>query len=72
MSKKSILHKVFLVRNMKVLAFISALSGYRTYSNILRSTMKLIDDNDYFFFTEGHFAKKVLLHMTENSYFLDF
>ena len=69
MSNKSILHEVLPARNMPVLTFMSALSGHRTYSDILRSTMKYIDDSEYFFFREGHFVRKVLLHMRENNYF---
>ena len=69
MSNKSILHEVLPERNMKVLTFMSAMSGHITYSDILRSTKKIIDDNEYFFFREGHFVRKVMLHMRENDYF---
>ena len=69
MSNKSILHEVLPAKNMRVLTFMSALSGHITYSDILRSTKKIIDDNEYFFFKEGHFVKKVLTHMRENNYF---
>jgi len=69
MSNKSILHEVLPERNMKVLTFMSAMSGHITYSDILRSTKRIIDDNEYFFFREGHFVKKVMLHMRENDYF---
>ena len=69
MSNKSIFHEVLPARNMPVLTFMSALSGHKTYSDILRSTMKMIDGSEYFFFKEGHFVKKVLLHMRENNFF---
>ena len=70
MPNKSILHEVLPARNMLVLVFMSAMSGHRTYSEILRSTRRDIDDNGYFFFREGHFVRKVLSHMKENNYFL--
>ena len=69
MSNKSILHEVLPARNMGVLTFMSAMSGHRTYSDILRSTRRIIDGNEYFFFREGHFVRKVLLYMRENNYF---
>ena len=69
MSNKSILHEVLPARDMKVLTFMSAMSGHKTYSDILRSTKRIIDDNEYFFFREGHFVRKVLSHMRENNYF---
>ena len=47
----------------------SAMSGHKTYSDILRSTRKEIEGSEYFFFNEGHFVKKVLTHMRENNYF---
>ena len=72
MDNKSILHEVLPAKNMPVLTFMSAMSGHRTYSDILRSTMRYIDDSEYFFFKEGHFVKKVLLHMRENNYFTKF
>ena len=53
MSNKSILHEVLPARNMRVLTFMFAMSGYRAYS--------VIDGNEYFFFREGHFARKVFV-----------
>ncbi len=61
MSNKSILHEVLPARNMRVLTFMFAMSGYRAYSVILRSAMRIIDGNEYFFFREGHFARKVFV-----------
>jgi len=70
MSNKSILHEVLPEKNMPVLTFLSAMSGHKTYSDILRSTKRDIDGNEYIFFKEGHFVRKVLSHMRENNYFL--
>lgn len=69
MSNKSILHEVLPKKNMLVLTFMSAMSGHKTYSDILRSTRKEIEGSEYIFFNEGHFVKKVLKHMRENYYF---
>ena len=70
MSNKSILHEVLPARNMKVLTLMSALSGHKTYSDILKAKMRQIDGSEYFYFKEEHFVKKVLLHMRENNYFV--
>ena len=70
MSNKSILHEVLPEKNMPVLTFLSSMSGHKTYSDILRSTKRDIDGNEYIFFKEGHFVRKVLSHMRENNYFL--
>ena len=69
MENKAILHEVLPAKNMLVLTFMSAMSGHKTYSDILRSTRKEIEGSEYFFFNEGHFVKKVLTHMRENNYF---
>ena len=69
MSNKSILHEVLPHMDMTVLTFMSSISGHKTYSDILRATKKYIEGSEYFFFKEGHFVRKVLIHMKENNYF---
>ena len=69
MPNKSILHEVLPSNNMPVLTLMSALSGHKTYSDILRANTRQIEGSEYIFFKEGHFVKKVLLHMKENNYF---
>ena len=50
MSNKSILHEILHKSNIKVLTVMSALSGHKTYSDIINSETKKIDNNEYIFF----------------------
>ena len=66
--KESILHEVLHAENLKVLAMMSALSGHKTYSDIIKAEVKNINQNEFIFFNEDIFANKVLEHMKENNY----
>ena len=44
----------------------SALSGHKIYSDILKSNLKIINNNDIYFFDTIEFAKKSLRHIKEN------
>ena len=46
----------------------SALSGHKTYSDIVDAEVKNINQNEFIFFNEDIFANKVLEHMKENNY----
>lgn len=69
MSNQSILHEILPSKNMGVLTLMSALSGHRTYSDILRANIRWIEGSEYVFFNVKHFLKRVILHMKENKYF---
>ena len=66
---KSILHEVLHADNLKVLAQMSALSGHKTYSDIIKAEVKHINGNEYIFFDEDEFANSVIQHMKENNFF---
>ena len=68
MSNKSILHEILHKSNIKVLTVMSALSGHKTYSDIINSETKKIDNNEYIFFNVENFGNKVLSHMKENNF----
>ena len=67
--KNSILHEVLHKENLKVLAMMSALSGHKTYSDIIPADVKSINENEYIFFNEDKFAQSILKHLKENNYF---
>ena len=67
--KKSILHEILHSENLKVLAMMSALSGHKTYSDIIQAEVKNINENEYIFFNEDKFVQSVLGHLKENNYF---
>ena len=52
---------------MNGLALMAALSGHKRYTDILPSTEKNIDTNQYFFFDVQHFVNNVLGHLKENN-----
>jgi hypothetical protein len=61
-----IFHEFLPRYNMNGLALMAALSGHKRYSDILPSTEKFIDTNQYFYFDVEFFANKVLNHLKEN------
>ena len=67
--KNSILHEVLHSDNLKVLSMMSKMSGHITYSDIINAEVKNIRGNEYIFFDESEFCKKVLEHMKENNFF---
>ena len=69
MNNKSILHEILPKKNMGVLTLMSALSGHKTYSDILKANIKWIENYEYVFFNKEHFVKKVLTHMKANNFF---
>ena len=53
----SILHEILPKKNIKVLVLMSALSGHKIYSDIIKSDYKLINNNDVYFFDLFEFGK---------------
>ena len=47
----------------------SSMSGHKTYSDILKSEVYLLDGNKYISFGENAFTQSVLKHMKENNFF---
>jgi len=61
-----ILHEVLPDINMIGLVLMGALSGHKTYSDIIQSDIKDIDGNKNVFFEPDAFVDKVIEHMKEN------
>ena len=59
----SILHEILPKKNIKVLVLMSALSGHKIYSDIIKSDYKLINNNDVYFFDLFEFGKIMLKHL---------
>ena len=63
---QSVLYEILPKKNLKVLVLMSALSGHKIYSDILKSEHKIINNNDIYFFNIKEFANKALKHINEN------
>ena len=61
-----ILHEVLDDINMNGLALMGALSGHKTYTDIIDSNKKYIEENENIFFDPNAFVDKVIEHMKEN------
>ena len=66
MPPNTILNEILPKKNIKVLVLMSALSGHKIYSDILKSKLKIIDNNEVFFFFFFKFGESVLMHILEN------
>ena len=69
MSNKSILHEILHFQNINVLRMMSAISGHKTYSDILHAEVNYGDGNENVFFNVDEFAESVSNHMKENNFF---
>ena len=68
MPNKSILHEILPNINLKVLTMMSALSGHKTYSDLIISEIKNIYKNEYVFFNVDEFGEKILQRLKENNF----
>jgi hypothetical protein len=66
MPSHSVLHEILRKKNIKVLILMSALSGHKIYSDIIKSKLKIINNNDIYFFDEYEFAEKIQKSIKEN------
>ena len=69
MPNKSILHEIHPYKKNQLLLLMSKLSGHKSYSDIIKSKIEVIDRNEYIFFDESELVKTVLKHMNQN-YFI--
>ena len=69
MSNKSILHEILHSESINVLRMMSAISGHKTYSDILQAEVNYGDENENVFFNVDEFAESVSNHMKENNFF---
>jgi len=66
MHSHTILHEILPKKNIRVLVLMSALSGHKIYSDILKSKLKIINNNDVYFFDKFEFAEYTLKHIKES------
>ena len=62
----SILHEILPYKRNQLLLLMSKLSGHKSYSDIIKNKIKIIDENEYIFFDEKTFVKSVIKHMKQN------
>lgn len=67
MPNTSILHEILPYKKNKLLSLMSKLSGHRTYSDVIKNKIKIIEQNEYIFFEENDFSKFVIKHMRQNN-----
>ena len=65
MPNNSILHEILPYKKNKLLILMSKLSGHKSYSDIIKNKIKIIDNNEYIYFDEESFARHVLKHIKE-------
>jgi hypothetical protein len=61
----SVLYEILPYKKNKLLLLMSKLSGHRTYSNVIKNKIKIIDYNEYIYFDEKSFTRSVLKHINE-------
>ena len=61
-----IFHEVLPRSNMNGLLLMAALSGHKTYSDIILAEVKNVNGNELVYFNEELFAQNVISHMKEN------
>ena len=64
--KHCIVHEVLPSDNMNGLALMAVLSGHKTYSDIITSDIKTVNENELVYFDEKEFVNSVIEHMKEN------
>ena len=67
MSHKSIVHEILPSPNINVLRLMSALSGHKTYTDIINAEIKN-DGNENVFFNVNEFGQSVLNHLKDNNF----
>ena len=65
MPNNSVLHEILPYKKNKLLLLMSKLSGHRTYSDVIKNKIKIIDYNEYIYFDEESFTRSVLKHIKE-------
>lgn len=69
MKKSAILHEILPNENLKVLVLMSALSGHKTYSDIIEAKVKVDEELEKVYFDTTDFVNNVKKHMKENDFF---
>ena len=60
MPSDSILYEILPKNKNRLLLILSSLSGHKTYSDIINSKLKIINDNQVYFFNSNEFTSKAL------------
>ena len=68
MPTKSILYEICLHDHNRDPVIMSSLSGHKTYSDILKSKIKIINTNQFVFFNVSEFIHNTLQHLKDNFY----
>ena len=68
MPTKSILYEICLHDHNRDPVIMSSLSGHKTYSDILKSKIKIINTNQFVFFNISEFIHNTLQHLKDNFY----
>ena len=64
-----IFHEVLPEFNMHGLSLMAALSGHKTYSDIIQSEIQIVEDNEMVYFNVNDFVNSVIDHMKESNFF---
>ena len=65
MDYNSIMHEMLYQETSNILPLMSALSGHKSFSDIIRAERKTIDGNENVFFDVDEFSQAVLKRMKE-------
>lgn len=65
MPNNSIMHEILPYRKNKLLLLMSKLSGHKSYSDVVKNTIKIVDSNEYVYFDEQSFIKCIQKHLDE-------
>ena len=68
MPKQSIFQEILPYKRNKLLLLMSKLSGHKTFSDIVKNEIKIINKNEYIYFDENDFTKIVKKHMKESNF----
>jgi len=61
-------HEVLPFANMNGFLLMGALSGHKTFSDVISSSRKIIDGSEYIFFNENSFVNIVTKRMKESGF----
>ena len=63
MPYQSVLYEILPKKNIKVLDLMSALSGHKVYSDVIKSELKIINNNQVYFFDSNQFLQKAIKYI---------
>ena len=67
MSNYSIMHEITPYKKNKLLLLMSKLSGHKSYSDIIKNKIEIIEKNEYIYFDEDQFVDCILKRMRQNN-----